>query len=146
MNSIYRSDRRLSSYNFERGKTLFDGQVAVLEQKANAVQKEIEGLKVQRKSRLDQLNVFREEIIGLRELNKKGFYPKSQLLGMERAMIQLEGFIGSDTASIARSERDLGNTTSNNKLQTTTIVVKFRPAGGQFKLMYSGPQRKSDCC
>ena len=91
-------------------KKLLDGQVAVLEQRLSQFKKEIEGLKVQRKSRSDQLKVFQEEIIGLRDLNQKGFYPKSQLLAMERAMIQLRGFIGSDTASIARSESGMGET------------------------------------
>jgi HlyD family secretion protein/epimerase transport system membrane fusion protein len=76
------------------------------------LEKEIDGLKIQRKSRLDQLTVFNDEIIGLTDLHEKGFFPRSQLLAMKRAMIQLEGFVGSDAASIARAESSMGETKS----------------------------------
>ena len=97
---------------FHARKALLNGQVDILKQRITQLTKEIEGLDVQRKSRLDQLEVFDEEIIGLKDLYEKGFFPRSQLLAMERAMIELRGFVGSDTASIARAESSMGETKS----------------------------------
>jgi HlyD family type I secretion membrane fusion protein len=93
-------------------KTLLEGQIDILKQRMVQLEKEIDGLKIQRKSRLDQLTVFNDEIIGLTDLHEKGFFPRSQLLAMKRAMIQLEGFVGSDAASIARAESSMGETKS----------------------------------
>jgi HlyD family type I secretion membrane fusion protein len=97
---------------FYARKTLIEGQIDILKQRIVQLEKEIDGLKIQRKSRLDQLTVFNEEIIGLTDLHEKGFYPRSQLLAMKRAMIQLEGFVGSDAATIARAESSMGETKS----------------------------------
>jgi HlyD family secretion protein/epimerase transport system membrane fusion protein len=97
---------------FHARRALLNGQVDILKQRITQFKKEIEGLEVQRKSILDQLEIFNEEIIGLKELHQKGFFPRSQLLAMERAMIQLQGFVGSDTAAIARAESSKGETKS----------------------------------
>jgi len=102
-----------------RRETL-DGHISILSQRIQQLKNEIEGLKVQRASRIEQYEIFEEEIIGLRELHAKGFYPKTKLLAMERAMAQLRGAAGNDRAQIARSR------SSQREAQNQIISVKQR--------------------
>jgi HlyD family type I secretion membrane fusion protein len=95
---------------FQARKTSFDGQIGILKQRIDQLEKQIKGLKIRYKSRIDQLKIYGEEIIGLRELQKKGFYPKTKVLAMERAIVQLEGFLGTDKAEISRAESARGET------------------------------------
>ena len=85
-----------------RRETL-DGHIAILEQRIEQLDNEIKGLEIQRRSNLEQYRIFENEIVGLRELNRKGYYPTTKLLAVERAMAQLRGASGADLAKIARA-------------------------------------------
>ena len=89
-----------------------DGTIEILTQRMNQLNDEIKGLQIQRESRIEQLEIFKEQIIGLRELNAKGYYPKSSLLSVERAIVQLRGAAGNDLALIARSKSSKGEAKS----------------------------------
>jgi HlyD family type I secretion membrane fusion protein len=101
-------------------RSAFLGQVAILEQRTDQLKKELAGLEILKQSRADQLTVFSEEIVGLRELYEQGYYPRSKVLAIERAMIELRGAYGSDEASIARTESAMGETARQ------IINVKYR--------------------
>ena len=87
---------------FARREAL-DGQVEILKQRIQQLNNEIDGLQIQKASRLEQYQIFKEEIVGLRELYQKGFYPRSKVLAMERAIVELRGTAGNDSALIARA-------------------------------------------
>ena len=84
------------------------GHIAILEQRIEQLKSEISGLEVQRASRKEQHRIYSQELIGLKDLYDKGFFPKSKILAMERAIVQLEGAAGADSASIARSQSAMG--------------------------------------
>ena len=107
---------------FEARKDTFLGQISILDQRLDQLNKELSGLEILKQSRGDQLEVFSEEIVGLRDLYEKGFYPRSKILAIERAMIELRGAIGSDEASIARAESAMGET----KRQIINVKQRFR--------------------
>ena len=84
------------------------GHIRILEQRVEQLGNEIRGLRIQKASRLEQLKIFEDELVGLKELNKKGFYPKAKLLAVERAMADLRGAAGNDMALIARAQSAQG--------------------------------------
>lgn len=100
----------------------FNGNITILEQRIEQYNAQISGLNIQRQSRLDQIDIFEDEIVGLRELYRKGFYPRSQVLEMERALVRLKGAVGSDDAEIARAQSGAGE----SKSQIINMKQRFR--------------------
>jgi len=105
----------------ERKRSL-DGQIAILNQRIQQFSQEIEGLRAQHDSKLRQHEIFKEELVGLRELYEKGYYPRTRILAMEREVADLEGTIGSTLAEIARAEKGIGEA----ELQIIQTRQKFR--------------------
>lgn len=97
-----------------------DGHISILEQRIDQLDNEIRGYEIQRASNIEQHQIFQNEILGLRELNRKGYYPKTKLLAVERAMAQLRGASGSDLARIARTQ------SSQRESENQIISVKQR--------------------
>jgi HlyD family secretion protein/epimerase transport system membrane fusion protein len=98
------------------------GHIAILNQRIDQLNNEIKGLEIQRASRLEQYQIFEDEIIGLRELHAKGYYPKTKLLAVERAMAQLRGAAGTDLAKIARAE----SSQQESENQIVSVSHRFR--------------------
>ncbi len=107
---------------FDARMATFQGQIAILNQRIDQLSKEISGYKILKQSRLDQLALFADELKGLRGLYEKGYYPKTKILAMERAVVQLNGDVGSDTAQVARAESAMGET----KRQIISLKQQFR--------------------
>ena len=109
-----------------RQETL-DGHISILKQRIDQFDREIQGLEIQRASNIEQYKIFQNEIVGLRELNRKGYYPMTKLLAVERAMSQLRGAAGSDLARIARSQssqRESENQIISVKQQFRESIIK----------------------
>ena len=97
---------------FHARRESFNGNIDILKQRIEQFHEQISGFKIQRKSRLEQITLFSEELVGLRELYEKGYYPRSQVLAIERALAQLKGNVGSDDAEIARARSGIGEAES----------------------------------
>ena len=109
-----------------RRETL-DGQIAILDQRIEQLDNEIKGLEIQRSARKEQYKIFENEIVGLRELNRKGYYPTTKLLAVDRAMAQLRGALGSDLAEIARAnsaQKESYNQILSYKQRFRELIVK----------------------
>jgi HlyD family type I secretion membrane fusion protein len=107
---------------FTARRESFKGTVSILNQRLEQLENEISGLKIQLGSRYGQLAILRDELVDLRMLYEKGFYRKSQILAMERAIVELEGLSGSDTAQIARANSSMGET----QRQIINVRQRFR--------------------
>ncbi|SDG62240.1 HlyD family type I secretion periplasmic adaptor subunit, partial [Thalassobaculum litoreum] len=94
----------------------------ILEQRIDQLQDQIDGLEIQRQSRFEQLEIFAQEVVGLRELYEKGYYPRTQVLAVERAMARLKGEAGSDDAEIARARNGVGEA----RTQIINLKQRFR--------------------
>ena len=105
----------------ERRKSL-EGQTAILNKRVSQFEKEIEGLQAQQKSKQEQLRIIADELVGLRELHEKGYFPRTRILAMEREMARLRGERGEDLASIAGSENGIGEA----ELQIIQLEQRFR--------------------
>jgi HlyD family type I secretion membrane fusion protein len=100
------------SRQFRARRDSIEGQINILRQRMKQLGDEINGLRVLRSSRLEQLDIYKTEIVGLRELYEKGYYPRARVLAMERSIARLRGEVGGDDASIARAKNALGEAKS----------------------------------
>ena len=92
------------STQFLKRQSSLLGQVNILNARASQYQSQISGLVAQRAGVHAQVKIFKEELVGLRELYKDGFYPRSRILAMEREIARLDGEIGQVAAEIAESQ------------------------------------------
>lgn len=99
-----------------------DGTITILNQRIEQLNNEIKGLEIQRTARIEQLNLFESELKGLRELYEQGYYPKSKILAVERAIAQLQGAVGNDLALIARAKSAQGEARN----QIVSVTQRFR--------------------
>jgi HlyD family secretion protein/epimerase transport system membrane fusion protein len=99
-----------------------DGTIIILNQRIEQLNNEIKGLGIQRTARIEQLNLFESELIGLRELYEQGYYPKTKILAVERAIAQLQGAVGNDLALIARAKSAKGEARN----QIVSVKQRFR--------------------
>ena len=107
---------------FAARRESLNGQINILKQRISQLQDQIEGHRIQRNSRFEQLKIFELELVGLRELYKKGHYPRNEILARERAMARLKGEAGSDDAQIARALNGVGEARS----QIISLRQRFR--------------------
>ena len=99
-----------------------DGTIDILKQRIDQLDSEIKGLKIQRESRIEQLEIFKNELIGLRGLFEKGYYPKTKILAVERAIVELRGAAGNDLAQISRAKSSRGEAEN----QIVSVKRRFR--------------------
>lgn len=104
-----------------RRETL-DGTIAILHQRIDQLNNEIKGLEIQRSARVEQLKIFKDELIGLKELHAQGYYPKSKILAVERAISELRGAAGNDLALISRAKSARGEAEN----QIISVMQRFR--------------------
>ncbi|MFY7924731.1 MAG: HlyD family type I secretion periplasmic adaptor subunit [Aquidulcibacter sp.] len=98
-----------------------ENQIAINEQRVEQLRAQIGGYRVLEQSKLEQIQLYEGQLVGLRDLEKKGFFPRSRLLEMERDLARIKGDRGNDIQSIARSEMAIGET----RLQTAQLRQKF---------------------
>lgn len=98
------------------------GTIAILEQRIDQLDNEIRGLEIQRAARIEQFRIFKDELVGLKNLHEKGYYPKSKLLAVERAMAELRGAAGNDLAQIARAK----SAQRESENQIVSVNQRFR--------------------
>lgn len=91
----------------QRGSALAN-KVEIHAEKIAQLEDRIAGLEAQRASHRRQVAIMRDELVGLRELHEKGYYPRTRILEMERELARLEGEIGARTASIAEARNSIG--------------------------------------
>ncbi len=104
-----------------RRETL-EGTIAILKQRIQQLENEIGGLRIQREARLEQLDIFKSELMGLKALYEKGYYPKSKILAVERAIVELRGAAGNDLALISRAQSSRGEAEN----QIVSVKRRFR--------------------
>lgn len=101
---------RDQQFLFTTRQQLFQSQQAVLAQRVEQQQTQIQGQQAQLDSTLEQQRLSEEELEGYRKLNEQGFAPKTLILRLERSLAELAGRRGQLTADIARLRQQMGET------------------------------------
>ena len=107
---------------FAARRTSKEGEIAILRRRIASSEDEIDGLQAQRRSRVRQVAIIDEELVGLRALFEKGYTPRTRILALEREREELQGEQGELTAGIARA----GNEIAEAELQIVQLDKRFR--------------------
>jgi HlyD family type I secretion membrane fusion protein len=95
---------------FATRRELFQSQSAVLAQRIEQQQTQIQGAQAQLDSIVEQQRLTEEELDGYRKLNEQGFAPKTLILRYERSLADLAGRKGQLLSDIARLKQQMGET------------------------------------
>ena len=101
---------RDQEFLFSTRQQLFQSQSAVLAQRIEQLETQVQGLQAQVASIDEQRRLTEEELAGYRKLNEQGFAPKTLILRYERSLAELGGRKGQLTADIARIRQQMGET------------------------------------
>lgn len=89
---------------------LFQSQSAVLGQRIEQLETQVQGLQAQIASIDEQRRLTEEELSGYRKLNEQGYAPKTLILRYERSLAELGGRKGQLSADVARMRQQMGET------------------------------------
>ncbi len=112
------SEQRL----FEERQRSKAGQIDILRERIVQLKEQIRGISAERTARQTQVAIMKDELVGLRELHEKGYYPRTRVLEMERQLAALTGEVGSASANIAKAETGIGEA----ELQIVQVEQEFR--------------------
>lgn len=101
---------RDQQFLFSTRQQLFQSQSAVLSQRVEQQQTQIQGQQAQLDAILEQQRLTEEELAGYRKLNEQGFAPKTLILRYERSLAELAGRRGQLNSDIARLRQQMGET------------------------------------
>lgn len=83
-------------------------ELAAIDENIAGLQSYVAGLEMTRESKQLQVSLLREQTEGMRDLARDGFVPRNRLLDLERALAQMQAGVAEDTASLGRSQRQIG--------------------------------------
>ena len=101
---------RDQEFLFVSRQQLFQSQAAVLGQRIEQQQTQVQGQQVQVDSLNEQQRLIEEELTGYRKLNEQGFAPKTLILRYERTLAEMAGRRGQLLSEIARLRQQMGET------------------------------------
>ena len=101
---------RDQEFLFLSRQQLFQSQAAVLGQRVEQQQTQVQGQQVQVDSLNEQQRLIEEELTGYRKLNEQGFAPKTLILRYERTLAEMAGRRGQLLSEIARLRQQMGET------------------------------------
>lgn len=93
---------------FAERKSSVDGQIQILEARANQLRQEIEGLETERHATKRQLATIAQELVGMHQLLRQGLVQVSRVYALEREQSRLEGVIGRNMSDVAKTEKAIG--------------------------------------
>ena len=89
---------------FKERRASLNGQIKLLESKADQLKTEIGGVAIEKASTEQQVKYINEELTNLRKLLAKQLVPAARVFAMERERTRLEGVIGKAISDTAKAE------------------------------------------
>lgn len=102
---------------FTRNRELQDAERRTASSRSDSAQ-------AQRTGASEQLSLVREELAGIRQLYRKGYARKSQLLALERAAAELEAQRGSGNATVAQAQLDIARVRNQQAMTTISQLAQ----------------------
>jgi HlyD family secretion protein/epimerase transport system membrane fusion protein len=103
-------------------RAALQGQVAVLRQRVDQIEIQIEGQAAQERARLLQIDLIRQELSGVNQLLRDGFAPRTRALALRRELARLQGEQGEYLSSASRLRQQIGET----QLQILQVERNFQ--------------------
>ncbi|MES2152639.1 MAG: HlyD family type I secretion periplasmic adaptor subunit [Pseudomonadota bacterium] len=101
------ADISLQDELFASRQSALHSELAAASETVAGLRIQIEGVKLSRDSKKEQLVLMKEQVDNLRDLAKDGYIPRSKLLDLERGYLQLGNALTDDVASIGRGQRQI---------------------------------------
>jgi HlyD family type I secretion membrane fusion protein len=95
---------------FKERRAALDGQISILQSRADQLRQEIEGLDRQRVAYEEQIKFINDELGDVRKLWEKNLVSKTRWLALERERSRLSGEIGRALSDRAKAEKAIGET------------------------------------
>lgn len=115
---------------FRARRKALAGEKDVLKQRVEQLEEQIRGLEAQAETKLKRIELYQEEIDGLKELFKKGLGDKSRLREWERLVAELEGERAEHQATIAATRVRITETELQivqlDRQQNTEVTSQLR--------------------
>lgn len=94
--------------NFASRQSARAGKIDIYRQRITQLEEQIRALAAARDSAAKQIDIYDDELAGLRELMEKGYYPRNRVRERERDVARLQGEVDSKKAEIARARESIG--------------------------------------
>ncbi|MGV7208642.1 HlyD family type I secretion periplasmic adaptor subunit [Oxalobacteraceae bacterium A2-2] len=88
-------------------QTSLQSELAAAEESVAGLKMQLDGLLASRQARKEQLDMLKEQVGNLRDLERDGYVARSKLLEVERAYSQTNASIFEDTGNIGRIQRQI---------------------------------------
>ncbi len=95
---------------FEARRLALDGETEILTQRVAQLEDQIGGLEAQQAAKDSQIELISEELVGLEQLYRQGYAPRTRVLELQRARERLPGEVGEHLADLARAQTRIGET------------------------------------
>jgi protease secretion system membrane fusion protein len=92
-------------------RTAMQSELGAYDENIAGVKSQLSGLKESHQSKKIQLDILKEQLVGMRDLAKEGYVARNRLLDLERTYAQINGSISEDIGNIGRSQRQIMETT-----------------------------------
>ncbi len=79
-----------------------DGEVSILKETLNGLERQAEGLQAREVSNNQQYKLYADEFAAIKPLYEQGFVPRQRMFELERAIAYVEGQRGEDRANMGR--------------------------------------------
>ena len=128
-------------------RTAHESKNRILRQRVGQLREQIKGFEAQVTSAKRQIDFLEEEIAGKRELAKKGYLAKPELLRMLRMQAELTGRLGQYEAAISEAQQQIGEAElqllANDAARADQIATQLDPVRAELngldeKLLSSG--------
>jgi protease secretion system membrane fusion protein len=96
---------------FTSRRTSLQSELGAYDENIAGLKSQLSGLKESRESKKVQLDLLKEQLVGMRDLAKEGYVARNRLLDLERTYAQINGSISEDIGNIGRSQRQIMETT-----------------------------------
>jgi protease secretion system membrane fusion protein len=82
-------------------------ELSAYDENVAGLNSQMRGLQASRDSKIDQINIVKEQLVSMRELSKDGYVARNRMLDVERSYAQLVGAVAEDNGNIDRAKRQI---------------------------------------
>lgn len=111
----------LQHKTMEANRNFMTTQLSVLNQRVQQTQEQITGNQEQMASNLKQQDLTKDELVGVQDLEAKGFAPMTRVRSLQQTVAGLEGDYGRLQANVATAGAQIGET----KMQAVSVQKQF---------------------
>ena len=95
---------------FNTRRAAADGEVGILRETLNGLERQVEGLQAREASNNQQYKLYADEFAAIKPMYDQGFVPRQRMFELERALAYVEGQRGEDRANMGRARSAVSET------------------------------------